>query len=347
MPTQDKKTRKWIGRVRLSGYPVKFKRGFRTKKEAAEWEREQAEALKNPNPRCKSSRACLDYLKFCEKRWKFNTYQHKAFVFRNFLLHTNDSLFIDEVTPLHIEAYLDDRYEKAGGKATNRDLRELNTLFNWLLKRKYVTENPCANLERFHEEPFKKYVPPAEDIRAVLAVADTFEADLINTAYHTLARSGEIRNLQIQDCDFENNYLTLWTSKRKGGAKESDQIEMNVTVKKILQPRAVDSHIYVFEKDGKQLSKNTMDKILPRLCKKAGVKRFTFHSIRHHVAAILATRLPLIEVQKILRHKRATTTDIYLRSLVTVTTKGIRVLDDLTREASDNVIPFERAANNV
>lgn len=347
MPTQDKKTRKWIGRVRLSGYPVKFKRGFRTKKEAAAWERAQTEALKNPTPRCKSSQACLDYLKFCEKRWKLNTYRHKAFVFKSFLLHIKDSFFIDEVTPLHIEVYLDGRYEKAGGKAANRDLRELHTLFNWLLTRKYVTENPCVNLERFHEEPFKKYVPPVEDIRAVLAVADSFEADLINTAYHTLARAGEIRELKIQDCDFGKNALTLWTSKRKGGAKESDQIEMNRTVKKILQSRAAGSRMYIFEKDGEPLSKNTMDKILPRLCKKAGVKTFTLHSIRHHVAAILATKLPLIEVQKILRHKRATTTDIYLRSLVSVTTKGIKVLDDLNREPSENVIPFERAANNV
>jgi integrase len=91
-----------------------------------------------------------------------------------------------------------------------------------------------------------------------------------------------------------------------------------------------------------------MDKMLPRLCKEAGVKPFTFHCIRHHVAAILATRLSLPEIQKILRHKRATTTDIYLRSLVKVSTKGIKVLDDIAKGPPDNlnnIISFERAVN--
>jgi len=53
----------------------------------------------------------------------------------------------------------------------------------------------------------------------------------------------------------------------------------------------------------------------------------------------------LIEVQKILRHKRATTTDIYLRSLVKVSTKGLKVLDELSKDFHDNVIPFDRAVN--
>lgn len=48
-----------------------------------------------------------------------------------------------------------------------------------------------------------------------------------------------------------------------------------------------------------------------------------------------------------MRHKRATTTDIYLRSLVTVTTKGIKILDDLSKDNLDNVVPFDKAANNV
>lgn len=151
-------------------------------------------------------------------------------------------------------------------------------------------------LERYHEEPFEKYVPPVEDLQAVLAIADAFEADLINVAYHTLARAGEIRNIKIKDCNFDKNSLTLWTNKRRGGFIESDQIEMNDSLKKILKCRAAESKEFVFEKDGEQFLKNTMDKMLPRLCKEAQVQPFTFHSIRHHVAAILATKLPLIEV---------------------------------------------------
>ena len=45
---------------------------------------------------------------------------------------------------------------------------------------------------------------------------------------------------------------------------------------------------------------------------------------------------------------RATTTDIYLRSLVQVSTKGIKVLDDIvidSRGRAGNIVPFNRAVN--
>lgn len=55
---------------------------------------------------------------------------------------------------------------------------------------------------------------------------------------------------------------------------------------------------------------------LKRLCDRAGVKHFGFHSIRHLTATILY-RLgkPLGVIQMILRHKQAATTERYLKSL--------------------------------
>lgn len=76
-------------------------------------------------------------------------------------------------------------------------------------------------------------------------------------------------------------------------------------------------------------SKNTLDNIMPRLCKVAEVKPFGFHAIRHHVSAVMADskKLSLVEIQKQLRHKRATT-DIYLRSLVNGENKASNVLEN-------------------
>ena len=58
------------------------------------------------------------------------------------------------------------------------------------------------------------------------------------------------------------------------------------------------------------------DKFLDTLCTKAGVKRFTFHCLRHLGASILADEgESLTAIQNILGHERATTTDIYLQSI--------------------------------
>ena len=54
-------------------------------------------------------------------------------------------------------------------------------------------------------------------------------------------------------------------------------------------------------------------KLMPRLCRKAGVKPFGFHALRHKAAAITFTAGGLAVAQTLMGHSRATTTDIYVR----------------------------------
>ena len=52
------------------------------------------------------------------------------------------------------------------------------------------------------------------------------------------------------------------------------------------------------------------------LCKKAEVKSFGFHAIRHLTASILAqNNIPMVQIQAILRHKKLSTTEIYLHRI--------------------------------
>ncbi|MCP4744681.1 MAG: tyrosine-type recombinase/integrase [Desulfobacteraceae bacterium] len=53
-----------------------------------------------------------------------------------------------------------------------------------------------------------------------------------------------------------------------------------------------------------------------KLCDKAGVKRFDFHSIRHLTASILYSQgEALAVIQSILRHKMPSTTECYLKKM--------------------------------
>jgi len=55
---------------------------------------------------------------------------------------------------------------------------------------------------------------------------------------------------------------------------------------------------------------------MPRLCKKAEVKPFGVHGIRHLTASLLAgANLPLIAIKEMLRHKSINTTQRYIHSL--------------------------------
>ena len=67
-----------------------------------------------------------------------------------------------------------------------------------------------------------------------------------------------------------------------------------------------------------------------RLCDKAGVKRFGFHSIRHLTASILyKLGYEVAAIQLILRHKSPGTTERYLRSIGLERVRD--ALEDLSR----------------
>jgi len=213
-----------------------------------------------------------------------------------------------------------------------------------------LTTNPAEPTEKFDEPEFKKYVPPKAHIKMIFQIANAFEKDLIKIAYHTLARSVEIRRLKKVDCDFVNRLVYFKTRKRKGGAIDKGSVEMDNTAYEILKRRCeVTDSDHVFPKeDGEMLTKDIMGKIMPYLFRRLNnykdknghwklkpkdeqIKSFGFHAIRHHVAAHLYLNhgYNLAEMQKILRHKRATTTDEYLKSIVNMkATRGLSVLDE-------------------
>ena len=65
-----------------------------------------------------------------------------------------------------------------------------------------------------------------------------------------------------------------------------------------------------------------------RACKKAKVRVFTFHALRHYGASRLANSgVPIPDIQALLGHQRSTTTDIYLQSISPNLRKAMDNLD--------------------
>jgi integrase len=57
-------------------------------------------------------------------------------------------------------------------------------------------------------------------------------------------------------------------------------------------------------------------KFLKKACRKVGVKEFGYHALRHYGASKLSDAgVSIADIQALLGHQRATTTDIYLQSI--------------------------------
>jgi len=75
----------------------------------------------------------------------------------------------------------------------------------------------------------------------------------------------------------------------------------------------------------------------PGLCQKAGVEPFGYHDIRHTVAKYLndVQKVGLKKVQQVLRHRRQTTTEIYVEGNYTDVRPAMELLtEDSVRKSS-------------
>jgi len=245
-----------------------------------------------------------------------------------------------EITTDMVHQHLLER-KKISAYTANKDLRYFRATINYGLENKLISNNPAEGLEFFAVDKKVKYIPSADDIDKVIAVAEEDDKDFLWTLRETMARVSEVNRLLWEDVDFKRKYVILYTRKKKGGHLTPRFIPMTQKLHGVLRQRYekrnpekpwVFWHRYWSRKAGKFCEGPYGDrkKLMRRLCKKAGVKYFRFHPIRHSGASIMdANNVPIVAIQKILGHENRKTTEIYLHSN-----------DDLEKNA---IRAFERA----
>jgi integrase len=138
------------------------------------------------------------------------------------------------------------------------------------------------------------------------------------TYLHTAARRGELFRLWWQDVDFGSGAITLSTRKRADGSLEYDALPMTDELYNLLSEhkQTAPSTEWVFINPVMEAPFVERKLWMGGLCKRAGVKAFGLHAIRHLTASILAREgISSVDIQAILRHKKLTTTERYLHRL--------------------------------
>ena len=69
-------------------------------------------------------------------------------------------------------------------------------------------------------------------------------------------------------------------------------------------------------------------------CRKADVRYFRFHPLRHSGASLLdQNKVPIGSIQRLLGHESRTTTEIYLHSLGDSEQEAIRLLEQIAEKS--------------
>jgi integrase len=247
--------------------------------------------------------------------------------------------------------------KKISACTANQDLRYLRSAFNYGKKMDLIDFNPTQGIEFLPTEKKSRYVPPSQDVDKMIDVADPDTQDYLWVLRETMARVGEINSLTWNDVHIEARYVELSTRKKKGGHLTPRKVPMTDKLFDVLSKRFkgrnkrkpwVFWHTYHSRKTGKVVSgpyENRKD-IMWNLCKKAGVKYFSFHALRHAGASIMDnSNVPIGAIQKILGHENRSTTEIYLHSFGMAEREAISIYE-LARQKSHTESHIRAFAEN-
>jgi integrase len=182
------------------------------------------------------------------------------------------------------------------------------------------------------------YVSEGE-LQLLLVNSNGMLNDMILFATRTGLRFGEIIGLKWENVDFIKKEITVSNSISRGieGPTKSGKIRYIPLIKEVadmLKNKQKPSG-YVFSEDnGKFLAHTTYLSQIKKVCKKAGLRKIGWHTLRHSFASHLAQKgAPMIAIKELMGHSSITTTMIYAHLSKSTLIDSVKLL-----EKEDNVI---------
>lgn len=327
----EKRNKTWMYDFVIKGQRY-TKKGFTTKREARQAEANLRKEVKNGTTTQNQMPTDITFIELVNLRLDHVKVYNSASHYRDYVYMAKrwvrewGEINCQDITQAMIECFVLKRGEKSPYVA-NKEIRYLRATFNFGKKRKTIQKNPLDDIEFLPVEKRVKYVPPVKDVIKVISMAKPDTQDYLWTIVDTMARVSEINRLTWDDVNLKNRTITLYTRKKKGGHLTPRKIPMTTRLAEIMNRRfcARDKnkpwvfwHRYRGVARERPVEGPYLDrkKIMTTLCKKAGVKYFRFHALRHLGASLLDNNnIPIGDIQQILGHEKRTTTEIYLHSV--------------------------------
>jgi len=222
--------------------------------------------------------------------------------FADWLLHNSIECISDET----INQYLYDLQKKRSISSIKQSVAAIKFVFTDVLN-KNVPE--ALNIRFRKEEKIPVVLSEAEIVRLFSAVSNLKHKTILMTVYSAGLRLSETLNLKRSDIDFNRMIITVRQGKGRNTVLSEALVQQIQKYFRQYNPKE-----YVFEgRHGKQYSASSVQNIMKRAVKKAGLKKHaTVHTLRHSFSThLLENGTDIRFIQEILGHKRLETTQIY------------------------------------
>lgn len=327
-----KRGSQWIGQVVQilpDGRKKNLSHRSATKREAIEWEEAKRREIQQGGP-CQTRTVSLHewataYLDFAKDRFVKKTYEEKRLAFKGLMDMGVGYVTcgVEDFKAKNSLEYLTRVEKNSSGHAANKRRKNLRSAWQWGIKfLNMPKDNPFDAVPRFAEVRDERRVPTIEEYWAVYQMADDPQDKLLLLmCLHTGARRDELFRLRWDDIDLIGGRVRLRWRKNNAGEWRDAWLPVSRDLLGALKTHRFKTgllgNVFMWQTHDRQwLPYQYRQHWLKKLCKRAGVEPFGFHGIRHLFASILASKnVPLVEIQKMLRHGSIQTTARYIHSL--------------------------------
>lgn len=323
--TKDTKTKTWAALFYYTDGTgkrrKKHKRGFKTKKEAEQWEREYLTSRHFGRD--------MTFGAVCDLWFEDNQNKLKISTLRNYEsvvdygLKSWRNLRMEDIDERTIIALQNDLVRRGLAPSTiNKYETAAHTLYSYGARLCGVTRDPFKNVKKAGK-PSKKRVTfwTLDEYTAFAETLDEEKRTPFDVLFYTGIRIGELMALTVADIDLERKRLhvdkTLAWHERGGETVHEPKTESSardIALPSFLcdELRAYITRIYGAGKESRVfwLSHQAYIDTLKRYCEeRPDVKRITVHDLRHsHVALLINQGVDALTISERLGHAKVSTT---------------------------------------
>ena len=348
---KDEVTKKWYVQFWFTDFnnvkKKKKKRGFETKKEALEWEREFQFQENGKIGDLTFQMIYNIYIENMASRLKVSTLTNKKKTFKTHILPYFKNNNIEEINAMHIRKWQNTILEHKFTKSYFQTLqKELNAIFNFAYKYYDLKENPVGKAGIINDSPLftsskENNIWNEKEFSIFINEIQHKEAKVIfYILFYTGMRIGEVLALNRNDIDYEN--LTINVTKSYSKINRIEYITAPKTkgsIRKIIVPKKIayfikeynDSH-YLNDTDKMfYISRNRLHVIKNKITREKNLKHLRIHDFRHsHASILISNGINIVQVSKRLGHESIKMTlDTYTHLIEENNEKLVDLLDDL------------------
>ncbi|MBO0456899.1 site-specific integrase [Enterococcus hulanensis] len=230
------------------------------------------------------------------------------------------------IKPLEIQRFLTKKENELANSTIIKIYSLLNQLYKMMIKWDELKNNPLDGVTKPSPNYREKKIWTKEESKQFLVAAEECQSFMAFwLALQFGLRLGEVQGLQWEKIDFENRLLHVEQAyheeeKKLGRLKSKAskrsipisqrQVDFLQTIQKKQIPK---SKLVTSNSEGGFLMKRNIRRAMTSVCKQAGIKKISFHELRHTHATLMLemNEHPKIVQQRLGHAKVETTLNIY------------------------------------